>query len=293
MNKPIARPGRWGQERRLEFIDFRLCWEGRLNRADLTEFFRISVPQASIDLASYQELAPQNMVYDRTQKTYIASSNFKPVLSSQDSSSYLNALLQREIGTIAASDSFIGWAPPVASLPSPNRQVDSGILISLIRAIQKSEALVMNYQSMTNFDEQTQRTIFPTSLAHDGFRWHVRAFCFKSTIFKDFVLGRISKVLDSTPPPSPVPKDIAWETFVDVVIGPNPTYPENKRRAIEHDYQMQNGETKLRTRVPQLYYHKRRLNLNEEPGQSVNDEQQIVMLRVEPVTPSSELESSE
>lgn len=63
-----TRTGHWGQERRLEFIDFRLLWEGRLNRADITEFFRISVPQASLDLAKYQEIAPGNMVYDRTQK---------------------------------------------------------------------------------------------------------------------------------------------------------------------------------------------------------------------------------
>ena len=116
MSTPTARTGRWGQDRRLEFIDFRLFWEGRLNRSDLTTFFRISVPQASLDLAAYQEMAPGNMVYDRTQKTYVAAPTFQPVLTSSDSGHYLNELLWREIGTVAASDSFIGWAPPIASL---------------------------------------------------------------------------------------------------------------------------------------------------------------------------------
>jgi hypothetical protein len=283
-----ARSGRWGQERRLEFIDFRLYWEGRLNRSDLTRFFRISVPQASLDLATYQELAPENMAYDRTQKTYVASPSFKPVLTSHDSGSYLNELLQREIGTVAASDSFIGWAPPVANLPSPNRQVDPRVLISLIRAMQKGEALVVDYRSMTNFEEQTRRVFSPTSFAHDGFRWHVRAFCFKSGIFKDFVLGRIFEVFDSILPPSPVPYDTAWETFVDLVIGPNPGYPANKRRAIEHDYQMKNGETKLRAREPQLYYLKRRLNLNDKPSDPASEAQQVVMLRVEQVSSITE-----
>ena len=38
-----ARQGlRWGVERRLEFIDFRLFWDGRINRGDLTEQFGIS-----------------------------------------------------------------------------------------------------------------------------------------------------------------------------------------------------------------------------------------------------------
>ena len=54
MSDKTVRTGHWGQERRLEFIDFRLLWEGRLNRADLTTFFRISVPQASLDLAKYR-----------------------------------------------------------------------------------------------------------------------------------------------------------------------------------------------------------------------------------------------
>ena len=33
---------KWNQTRRLEFIDFRLAVDGRLNRADLVAFFNIS-----------------------------------------------------------------------------------------------------------------------------------------------------------------------------------------------------------------------------------------------------------
>lgn len=285
MKRQAARQSRWGQERRLEFIDFRLYWEGRLNRSDLTGFFRISVPQASLDLAAYQDLAPNNMMYDRTQKAYVASPTFKPVLASPHSNSFLNELLRHNTGMIERGDSFIGWLPPIASLPLPARQADPTVLISLIRAMQKNEALIVDYRSMSNVDDRTLRTIYPTSFAHDGFRWHIRAFCFKSGIFKDFVLGRILEVLDSVIPPSPAPDDTAWETWIDVVIGPNPTYSSQKRRAIEHDYQMKNGEIKLRARKSQLFYLKRRLNLNENPGDPVDDTQQIVLLRVEPVTP--------
>jgi predicted DNA-binding transcriptional regulator YafY len=284
MTATTTRTGRWGQDRRLEFIDFRLLWEGRLNRSDLTSFFRISVPQASLDLSAYQDLAPDNMTYDRTLKAYVASSSFKPVLTSLDPGQYLNGLLQREIGAIAATDSFIGWAPPMASLPSPTRQVDPQILVGLIRALQAGEAVTVDYRSMTNFDEAAVRTIFPTSFAHDGMRWHVRAFCFRSEIFKDFVLGRINRLQDSMLPPSPVPHDVEWATFVDVVIGPNPTYPPNKREAIEHDYEMIEGEARLRARKAQVYYLNRRLNLNQKPDDAVSDHQQIVMLRIEPVT---------
>ena len=61
---------RWGVERRLEFIEFRLFWEGWINRGDLTRFFGVSVPQASKDLSQYQELAPGNMEYDKSERRY-------------------------------------------------------------------------------------------------------------------------------------------------------------------------------------------------------------------------------
>ena len=37
---------RWGVEQRLEFIEFRLFWEGHVNRSDLMEQFGVSVNHA-------------------------------------------------------------------------------------------------------------------------------------------------------------------------------------------------------------------------------------------------------
>lgn len=275
----MVRTGHWSQERRLEFIDFRLLWEGRLNRADLTTFFRISVPQASLDLAKYQEVAPNNMVYDRTQKAYITTPDFKPVFTSFDSNHYLNELLGRENEIVDPDDSFIGWVPPVASLPLPARKVQPEILIDLIRAMQRKQALVVDYRSMTN--EPAIRTLYPTAFAHDGHRWHVRAYCFKSTMFKDFVLGRFFKIVEFVFPPTSIPQDVDWNTFIDVVIGPNPNYDMNKRLSIEHDYQMVKGEAKIHIRKAQLYYLNRRLNLDVNSDGSIDDKQQIIMLRID------------
>jgi hypothetical protein len=41
---------RWGVEQRLEFIEFRLFWEGHVNRIDVMQQFSVSVNQASSDL---------------------------------------------------------------------------------------------------------------------------------------------------------------------------------------------------------------------------------------------------
>lgn len=281
MTEQTARIGRWGQDRRLEFIDFRLLWEGRVNRSDLTSFFRISVPQASLDLAKYSDLAPDNLVYDRTLKSYVASKDFQPVFANKDGGQYLSELQWKELGSGRESESFIGWAPPVANLPFPTRKINPDVLIALIRAIQKKQAVVVDYRSMENFEEPTTRILFPTSFANDGFRWHLRAYCFNSLKFKDFVLGRINIVVNEIAPPLSIPEDKEWNTFVDVVIGPNPNYPEKKKMVIEHDYQMHNGEARLRTRLAQLYYLKHRLNLNRKEQLPIDENQQIVLLREE------------
>jgi hypothetical protein len=129
---------RWGQERRLEFIDFRLRWEQRLNRGDLTAFFGISVPQASLDIAKYTERASANLVYDRSSKVYVAGPSFEPLYAGTSSPSrFLNELLATEVGVLAPDASFVGWRPPLALAPSPGRALDAGVLAGLLSAIRE------------------------------------------------------------------------------------------------------------------------------------------------------------
>ena len=87
---PAKVNARWGQERRLAFIDFRLRWEGRINRSDLTDFFGISVPQASLDISRYMEFAPQNLQYDRSARVYLATPEFRPLHAGTSMSSWPN-----------------------------------------------------------------------------------------------------------------------------------------------------------------------------------------------------------
>src|SRR6266850_5427329 len=114
-------PVRWSQKRRLEFIEFRLLWDGRVNRADLINFFGISVPQASLDLAKYRELAPANAVYDSTEKTYVAGSSFASVLVSNSADFYLNRILAVESGNLELSSTFLAWRPPMGIVQYPVR----------------------------------------------------------------------------------------------------------------------------------------------------------------------------
>src|SRR5882672_6036989 len=108
IERPAPKSARWGQERRLEFIDFRLLWDGRINRGELVEFFGTSIQQASLDLARYMEIAPGNLEYDKSEKVYRATSKFRPALTPPDSQAFLNQLVGVTAGTLSPSLSFIG-----------------------------------------------------------------------------------------------------------------------------------------------------------------------------------------
>ena len=80
---------RWGVERRLEFIEFRLFWEGRVNRSDLIDTFGVSINQASTDLNRYLAMAPANMAYDKRVRAYLRTDRFKPGFLKLDAERYL------------------------------------------------------------------------------------------------------------------------------------------------------------------------------------------------------------
>lgn len=60
----------WFQERRLDFIEDRVLAIGKLQRADLMNYFGISMPQATKDIALYSK-ANKRLIYDRQAKCYV------------------------------------------------------------------------------------------------------------------------------------------------------------------------------------------------------------------------------
>ena len=83
----------WSALQRLQFIEFRLLWEGHVNRSDLIEAFGISVPQSTLDFREYLERAPGNMDYDKRLRHYFPTATFKPVFISDSAEGYLSQLV--------------------------------------------------------------------------------------------------------------------------------------------------------------------------------------------------------
>lgn len=279
---------RWGPEKRLEFIDFRLRWDGRLNRGDISDFFGISTPQASLDIARYLEMAPDNAWYDRSERSYIATEAFRPLFPSSQPQKYLSDLLAQAYGISNQGDSFLGWAPPVAMAPTPSRTLSAETLITLLGAMRRGRALEMTYQSMTS-PAPKKRLVSPKALGHDGHRWHVRAYCHEENDFRDFVIARILSLGTEQVVPVRAPTDHDWETQVTLVLAPNPGLSEAHQRVIELDYGMENGKLRFQCRRALLLYVVRNLGLDEVDGKSPKVHQIILLNRaeIEPLLPLS------
>ena len=268
---------RWGIERRLEFIDFRLFWEGRINRADLTRYFGISTPQASADLGRYQELAPDNIAYDKSAKCYLATPAFAPVYDVQDSNRYLAQLRSIADGTLKAGEVWIADLPGFQVVPTPGRTIEPHTLKAVLDAIRNHQALKVRYQSMST-PKARWRWITPHALGFDGFRWHARSFCHEREAFRDFVFARILKVGETKPHEIDPETDRDWIETVAVVIAPHPGLSEEQKAAVSLDYGMTDGECTIEVRRAFLYYLLKRLGLIGDPGRRRPEDQHIVLV---------------
>jgi hypothetical protein len=279
-----AKRARWGQERRLEFIDFRLYWEGRVNRSDLIEFFGISVPQTSLDLSKYQELAPRNSRYDPTEKAYVATEDFKPIIAGSSAHAYLNQVLGLEWGILQPNSSFLGSPPSAAAVKDPSRSVSPSTLRAVLQAIRSGSKLEITYQSMSRA-VPTARTISPHAIAFDGFRWHVRAYCHEHQDFRDFLFARILEIASGDRSPIDPKTDAVWQRELEAVIVPHPSLTEGQRRAIELDYGMEGGRLVIKTREALFLYLLKHLGLLREPDIRAASDQQIVLANRDALKP--------
>ncbi len=274
---------RRGVENRLEFIEFRLFWEGHVNRSDIVETFGVSINQASADLNRYLGLAETNMVYDKSARTYVRSSSFKPIFHKPDAERYLTQIRSIADGVITPDDAWIGSVPGFACAPTPARGVSAPILRAIVTAIKRKELIEVLYQSMSS-PEPSWRWIAPHALVFDGFRWHARAHCDRSGAFKDFVLSRIAETRSSKASEALASRDQDWQDDVDLIIAPHPQLSAGQRKAIELDYGMEGGKAAIPVKRALLYYALKRLGLDTDPSARRPQDQQIILLNRAEIT---------
>lgn len=275
---------RWGVEQRLAFIEFRLFWEGHVNRSDLMDQFGLSVNQASSDLNRYIGLAPENMIYDKSARTYVRGLAFEPKFQPPDAARYLAQLRSVRENVLDLEDCWIANLPCHDAAPTPVRGVNAETLRKVVDAIRRSEAIEVKYQSLSH-PEPRWRWISPHAIASDGFRWHTRAFCLKDDIFKDFLLSRILETRDAKDSPVSPEEDVDWNEIVTIEIGPHPSFSEAQSKVIALDYGMRGGKAKIKVRHALLYYALKRLGLDTFPASHRPQDQQIVLTNAHKIFP--------
>jgi hypothetical protein len=252
---------RWGVEKRMEFIEFRAFWEGGVNRSDLTEQFSISVPQASVDLSMYQNIAPGNLQYNASEKRYVPSSTFVPRMISPTAEEYLTQLISS--ADMDGTATWIASIPTVDVIPALRRRVVPEVLREMLRAIRMRSSVSVLYQSMNpRTPDLLWRTISPHALASDGMRWHVRAFCHQDLKFKDFLLSRCQKIGEHGDPGASHDMDSHWCEHFEVVLQANPLFSTSQREAVARDFEMTDGRLVLSVRRALLFYLNKHLRLD-------------------------------
>lgn len=244
---------RWGIERRLQFIEFRLYWDGRINRSDIVKFFGVSVPQASADISRYQQISPQNIVYDPVAKTYVATKVFEPKHFKPSASHYLAQLRLLKAGILGEEELWLSHPPSFEIVPTIQRTLPTDNIRQILDAIQTKSAITIKYQSLTKMQEE-QRWISPHAIIFDGFRWHVRSWCYEHNDFRDFVLARISSTSKQRPSNINFDHDIEWKNYITLRIIPNTKFKDGQKKAIENEYGMKKGVLEIHTRICLFYY---------------------------------------
>jgi len=268
---------RWGVEQRLEFIEFRLFWEGTINRADIIECFGVSTPQASKDLSLYQARAPGNMLYDASAKRYVAADAFVLRFLDPDPYKYLSQLRAVAEGMLPASESWIAAMPSADVALTPKREIDIAILRRVLEAVRENQSIDVFYQSMNSArPDPIWRRMTPHAFGYDGFRWHVRGFCHVENKFKDFLLPRILEVGGKGEPGQSGEHDWLWNNYFDVIVGPHPELTESQKRVVAKDYGLEVDTTVLSVRYAMLFYVLKRLGLLDDAAKRSARSQHIV-----------------
>ncbi len=254
-------PLRWGVERRLVFLEQRLFWDGTVNRNDLMARFGVSINQASADIARYQALAPGNMAYDTRAKRYVAGPDFAPKLSKPDAERYLAELRGRREGLIEDASAQFSDLASAEAVPSPIRPLNPELVRRVVAALKERGRVAVTYQSFSSAAPR-ERLLEPHALAHDGLRWHARAFDVESGEFRDFTLGRMTGLRREGAATSRAEQDAAWNRIVTLVLAAHPELGPEQAASVRADFGFPGETLEVRVREALVFYFKRRLRLD-------------------------------
>lgn len=156
--------------------------------------------------------------------------------------------------------------PPEADVAlTPRRAVDGAVLREVSAVLRAGRSVAVRYQWMNAARPDPEwRTISPHAFGHDGFRWHVRAWCHDSLRFKDFLLPRMLEIGPQGPAGKAGAQDRMWHEYHDLAIIPHPGLSLAQQAVVARDFGVTSGRAVLPVRKAMLFYVLRRLGLLED-----------------------------
>lgn len=223
-------------ESREKNLQLLLQWEGRLNNGRVRELFGLSQVRASEWIREFRDQHPTWTVWDSKARSFYATGIYRrrpPEGELENDSSLSRYLILaglpfREEGNDA---SRIVWAAyPDLHIPNPT------IFAAVLAASRDRVVAEISYRSMRQPQPHT-RLVSPHSIVRAGRRWHMRAYCHQSRMFKDFALGRIGSVRHTALlAESSESDDLDWNRHVKLKLAAHPALTAAQASLVEAEY---------------------------------------------------------
>jgi len=252
---------------RFNFIEQLIWWEGQINARHLSQQFNLTRQSAAAVLKQYRQQHPENVIYHQSKKAFVPTKQFIPQNDLRDFSHYLQAT--------ATHNNICAEMSKTIEVEAPLRNINAEQVRPILKAMREQLAIDIGYISLSSPD-YLDRIIEPHTLIFDGLRWHVRAYCCKNKAFRDFTLSRFKgdAVIERKAEYTAL-QDTKWQTFIDVIIEPDPRLTAKQQEIIANDFQMENRQKTIRVRAALANYLILRLRLDND--KNTPEEQQIIL----------------
>lgn len=240
--------------RKRQFIEVVLQWEGELTASRLQDYFAVSRSTAQKFISQYRADFPDNIKnYSHSAKHHIPTDRFTPQYTQGTLSEYLSFFGEN---TDSNNTNHLELVSP------PLRNINPKLARQIIQACKQQLRLDIDYLSLSSGDIEG-RIISPHTLVNDGIRWHVRAYCEKNGQYRDFVLSRFSANPEFEQQAEfTKAQDVEWNTEITITLIPDPRLSLIKRRCIELDYMMVDGQLNIACRAALVKYLLQKLRVD-------------------------------
>ena len=211
-------------------------WEGRLSRGRLINILSLSGIRVSQLLREVREETPDWFEWDSKSKSYFVNDTIYKKTQAELKAGTSDLSLAAYLAEADIHADLAPGAGPVTVAPWGFSQVNPYVFSRIRLSIEQGTRLKLEYRSM-RMPEPHQRTVEPHSLVQAGRRWHMRGYCLETGDFRDFVLGRIAKlVMLDEKAEAPTAEDTKWNAVVKVRIHAHPKLTAGQQDLVRSEY---------------------------------------------------------